>query len=80
MEWNSDMSAAPKDGTGVLLYLPAGNLGRDFEDSQTTAYWHSLYNSWQLCESGAYAEAADVWPEPTHWMPLPPPPTEGTKP
>ena len=66
-----DISSAPKDGTPVLLFLPPTP---NFDASMTTGVWHKLYEDWQLCETGGYAEDADVHPRPTHWQPLPEPP------
>jgi hypothetical protein len=65
MEWQL-IETAPKDGTPVLGYH-TGKM------TMTTVYW-GLWNEWQLVESGTYPEDDDWLP--THWMPLPAPPTE----
>ena len=59
------IETAPKDGTEVLAVSAFG-------------YAHSLYlvTSW---EDGAW-DMPDHWKmQPTHWMPLPPPPLEGSR-
>lgn len=43
---------------------------------QTTVAWFGADDGWwSLCEAGAFAENGE-W-TPTHWMPLPDPPTGG---
>lgn len=63
MEWKS-IETAPKDGTLVLL------LGKD--QRHADGYWQGRT---PFTGNGHW-----VWPyvnrEPTHWMPLPPPPKE----
>lgn len=54
---------APKDGASVL-----GHADGD------CAVVHYSSGEWQLTETGLYAEDGR-W-QPTHWMPLPPPPIE----
>ena len=61
------IESAPRDGTPVLLYLNDGQFM-----SMTTARFS--YGQWSLIETGGYASDSDVWPDPTHWMPLPEPP------
>ena len=54
------IETAPKDGRSVLLYQ---------DGSIETGFWYvgSLYQHWE-CFKGIM--------DPTHWMPLPKPPTE----
>ena len=67
MTWQP-IETAPKDGTRVLIYQPAGmwrscNRGARID----LAYWHQPGN----------AEKPGFWmptSRPTHWMPLPDPP------
>jgi hypothetical protein len=68
MEWQP-IETAPRDGTPVLLYVPKHEGWEPF-----------IVQGWY--ESGAfdrgwYEAASENWckPSPTHWMPLPPPPT-----
>jgi hypothetical protein len=68
--WNSDMGAAPRDGTSVLLYVvtpPGDQYAVSIGDPE----------GWQSIEAGRWDDGD--WfkmtaGEPTHWMPLPPPP------
>ncbi len=62
-DWNSDMSAAPRDGTRILLVGDPDNpltvvVGKQYQDIVTPGCWDTEYGDW--------------WP--THWMPLPTPP------
>ena len=77
MEWQP-IETAPKDGTAVLLWgLWAGEInGPDetprvdigqFTDGRSD---YAGNDWWQLLTGDAYA----CWMQPTHWMPLPPPP------
>lgn len=56
-----DIATAPKDGSCVLL---------GHSDKPTIeGYWCSIYAAW--CD---IAREREVTPQPTHWLPLPPPP------
>ena len=61
-EWQP-IETAPKDGTAVLVY----------DGKITTAEWYGLGGYWSLCRVGAWAEDSET--DPTHWMPLPDPPS-----
>lgn len=63
MEWQP-IKTAPRDGT-VLLGWDGSNLA--------TCYYFFDLNAWYLEVTGAYAD--DGFWQPTHWQPLPPPPT-----
>lgn len=62
MNWQP-IETAPKDGTNILVF-GYGDM--------TVVHWNIYGLYWNLSESGAYAENGE-W-QPTHWMPLPPPP------
>lgn len=62
-EWQP-IETAPKDGTKVLGW-DGGTM--------TTVEWYELGGYWSLLAVGAWAEDSE-W-VPTHWMPLPEPPT-----
>lgn len=78
MRW-LPIESAPRDGTDILIAggtysaydhndLPAGRM-------VSIAYWDkSMGGHWH----GDEANAHDEWHvhKPTHWMPLPPPPTD----
>lgn len=57
-----DIETAPKDGTPVLVSIPEAIL--------IVAEWYSIPN-------GAWHSAGRRLAEPTHWMPLPAPPSAG---
>jgi hypothetical protein len=65
---NSDawqpISSAPRDGTTVLLFAPGW-------DSSKTGWTFGKAN-WQDCP---FHHGGDPKYEPTHWMPLPSPPS-----
>lgn len=63
------IETAPKDETEVLLYCPDDVLP---QWSITTGWADN--HGWHLVQTGGYAEDNDVYPNPTHWMPLPKPP------
>jgi hypothetical protein len=62
-EWKP-IETAPKDGSDVLIWCYTGEIGVAHFDSATFAWWSDL--STREC------------PDPTHWMPLPPPPESNT--
>ena len=70
-EWKP-IGTAPKDGTYVLLFSPDSSGGpfigqwRDRANYPDGGAWWPEYN-----ESGFAIDA-----DPSHWMPLPPPPTQ----
>lgn len=67
-DWK-DIASAPRDGTQVLL------IGR----YPTLTGWSDVYHSWaQAPHTPDWATHWCRWPhafEPTHWMPLPDPPS-----
>lgn len=62
-EWQT-METAPKDGRTVLTYVAGLGMG------QMTLYFMDGY--WREQANGMGLKI-----DPTHWMPLPPSPTEG---
>lgn len=64
------IETAPKDGTKVLLFVPANEpkvCFGFFNDTETFSYGVSYSKSqgWILTAGGS------GWAEPTHWQPLP---------
>lgn len=82
MEWQP-IETAPKDGTRIFVWQPDGRWRTnsashgDRGEHVQVVYWHNPYNSnsegfWVGGTSGrAY--------RPTHWMPLPSPPSSTAK-
>lgn len=70
MEWQP-IDTAPKDGTELLVYC----------DVRYPEYYHAQYSYgiWRLVHVGDYASGSELEDEPTHWMPLPPAPTEASR-
>jgi hypothetical protein len=64
---------APKDGTQILAYWPAPNYAPDAPCIVNTWWVHCMHSKWIT----PYEEQG-VNVCPTHWMPLPLPPTEET--
>ena len=82
MDWQP-IETAPKDGTEVI-----GIYCREWDHFEKTIYgpwtiafkrgkWMASWDGWNIIESETYAGTTDKEPdmEPTHWMPLPEPPT-----
>lgn len=74
MEWQP-IETAPVD-VPCLIFMPAwSHADRQYPSIITTAVAEIAGQyGWLLCEAGSGAEDRDVWPYPTHWMPLPPHP------
>lgn len=66
-EWVSVKDRLPKDGQDVLAYLNDGEETRIAPCNYSNGVW---FDSVMNC--------AVVLQDVTHWMPLPPPPKEGT--
>lgn len=60
-EWRP-IETAPKDGTPILLY----------RRGQYTGYYGGADSGWRFNDP----LKTGMWPLPTHWHPLPPPPKE----
>lgn len=66
-----DISTAPKDYTVVLLYQPAKpGFAEAVGQGHRTSLFEHAHDKWVFQATGWIAE-------PTHWMPLPPPPVSG---
>lgn len=73
MDWQP-IETAPKDGSYVLLFFPVrgvmrGRWNNDAYATKPRPYWrHDLEPLYGTREVRKY--------QPTHWMPLPPPPSQ----
>jgi hypothetical protein len=61
------IESAPRDGTTILVWWE----GNYEQPSWGTAYWSDIHNGFATLE-GSGINADDL----THWLPLPPPPTQ----
>lgn len=70
------IGTAPKDGTRVLIYDPDDDyyLNRSILPEPTiyVCFWNDYHEYWVEAEGERYSGF-----KPTHWMPLPEPPTKG---
>jgi len=70
------IESAPKDGENVMLYAPTENY------EVCIGWYGDTTKKWFACGSEATAsDGAGDWQtvyQPTHWMPLPAPPTDAT--
>lgn len=80
MDWNPNMDEAPKDGTAIDLWVRSGAASYRLTDCQWIedfdgAGWAN-YRQYDeaLHDSGLQLLREGVTP--THWMPLPKPPTD----
>ena len=74
MKWQP-IATAPTD-TPCLVFMPAWSCrGHDYPSVITTAIaeFPGAYG-WLLCVAGSGAVDRDLFPYPTHWIPLPEPP------
>ena len=69
-EWR-DISTAPKDGRFIDVWMPARPQHCGYRITNT--YWSDIEEWW--CEGDDCP--LTVYPKPSHWMPLPEPPTTG---
>lgn len=88
LNWNSNIEEAPRDGTKIILYIQKGSDGficlgfwqsiartedRKFSDlsEKKRALMYKNGGYW----SSHFKGEKPLQKLPTHWMPLPPPPT-----
>lgn len=76
MRWQP-IETAPKDGQVVALFCPAwtatwSDRSTEYPATYCCAKWKGT--QWGLDQPGDLAQSDEVFPEPTHWMPLPKPP------
>jgi hypothetical protein len=74
-EWQA-IETAPKDGTAILVYGPG--LLREIDGNCAVARWLVREFSaipWWTVSDGKFGPYDLRGPSPTHWMPLPPPPS-----
>lgn len=67
------IETAPKDGTWIILAGPSGYVTTPLRCE--VAHWYPEYhprNPWQTHSNDPFSDGGE---EPTHWMPLPEPPT-----
>ena len=74
MEWQP-IETAPKDGTWIMLFSPC----EEFPTSDVT-HWIAKYGYFDNSFEPGWIDQEDALVmkehEPTHWMPLPPPPAD----
>lgn len=79
MEW-MPIETAPKDETPILL--AGGTWGDDFRKEREciTVGWWETYGDWQFWNTCAAEGGCSMFPynNPTHWMPLPAPPSNAS--
>jgi len=67
------IETAPKDGVGILVHQGVYEDG----DIQATAYFCARQEQWCLVDFRiSCGEDGEMFLSPTHWRPLPPPPTQ----
>jgi len=78
-EWQP-IETAPKDGTPVLIFVPAytrPTLG-DFPAVMQVAHWYGFAGG-EFAWTEVHGEGYETY-EPTHWMPLPGAPSSPSPP
>lgn len=83
MDWQ-DISTAPKDGTWIMALVPE-SVQDDRLPSPfvfTTKWVKEVVYQWEQVDRDTQKRVMQDWShwygheDPSHWMPLPPPPTE----
>jgi len=85
-EWQ-DISTAPKDGTAVLLFEPMESRfiadgfvqGPRVGEMLGIGVGHWIWPDWSEPYWADYFDGDRLMSDPTHWMPLPPPPSPHTE-
>jgi len=84
-----DIESAPRDGTEILVYWPRvaldddGNpTGEVLSEAGHISVSSNSFGGWEpdnvVEANGHYFDDDFEFGDPTHWMPLPAPPTKGT--
>lgn len=74
MKW-MPIETAPKDGSWLLLLFPEHALDGHIEAH--SGFWsEDGSNDWFGNEAASHS-LSDLYGQPSHWMPLSPPPTSG---
>ena len=78
MTWNSDMSAAPRDGTPLLLWTAGDYVIGYFETAKGWPSSKAGFNDWTtgITSAGQYDCGYERIGRPTKWMHLPAPPED----
>lgn len=79
MDWQP-IETAPRDGTDVLLFYPLEGLRHDWNPQVVIAGWRDYsrapqLSGWVFQSRGVRGYSATF--QPTHWQPLPTPPSDG---
>lgn len=75
------IETAPKDGTPCIVFMPGAQhrAGFSFEDRiGEAAFGAYKEGQWAWANDSCSCCWGSCFGEPTHWMPLPPPPTNPT--
>lgn len=70
-EWQP-IETAPRDASEVLTYSKAADV-----EMIRNSFFDEEYKEWMYYTSTCGIENFDAIFNPTHWMPLPPPPSDG---
>lgn len=73
MDWNPNMDEAPRDQMILVWQADRVHFARWSDDRyimKPSPYWAGTYET-------LWGKRSAKLNPPTHWMPLPPPPTEG---
>lgn len=77
------IETAPRDGTNVIYFVPGLGVAPGFYDREGTGDWWVLQPNTRagkpflsLLDATYYSYSDAPLLEPTHWLPLPPPPSE----
>ncbi len=74
MDWQP-IETAPRDGTPVLVFSPHVPLSDPTNVAVGKFETYGEVSWWAYCESVLADITGQIEPEPTHWMPLPKPPS-----
>ena len=74
MQWQP-IGTAPKDGSPILAVVQWKWSDDTPGEAQDVVHWHHA-GFWACSTPMNYLQSLDDGVEPTHWMPLPAPPSE----